>query len=282
LYRLLHIVPKNLLSHFVGIFVRSRLPFGFHTAVKTWFIGHFKIDCAEAEKPVDSYVTLGDFFIRHLKPGARPIASTPLVSPVDGTLTQAGRFDAANPRLTQIKGLDYSLPELTGPGWELGGYLAGGFATVYLAPYNYHRIHVPIDGAITRVSYLPGALWPVNTWSVNHVPGLFVVNERIVVEIVGPAGKIMVIMVGATNVGRITLDFHAGIIGNLLPRPKPAIWVPPAPLPVQKGQGLGCFELGSTVIMVMSKPLMERFDPQLLSDLPRLVRMGQGLVRELG
>jgi phosphatidylserine decarboxylase len=281
-YRLLHIVPKNVLSHFVGIFVRSRLPFGFHTAVKNWFIKHFRIDGSEAEKPVESYVTLGDFFIRRLKPGARPLASSLMISPVDGTLTQGGRFVSEKPRLTQIKGLDYSLPELAGPGWELRDYLSGGYLTIYLAPYNYHRIHAPIDGEITRVSYLPGALWPVNTWSVNHIPGLFVVNERIIVEISGPEGKVLVIMVGATNVGRITLDFHAGMAGNRMPRPKPSIWVPPFSLPMKKGQGLGCFELGSTVILIASRPLMEKIDSGLLTNLPCSLRMGQGLTRELG
>lgn len=282
MYRLLHVVPKNILSHVVGIFVRSRLPFGFHTAVKNWFIRHFRIDCSEAEKPLEQYVTLGDFFIRKLKPGARPLDKAELLSPVDGTLTQAGRFDPGNPRLTQIKGLDYSLSQLAGPGWELREYAQGGFLTVYLAPYNYHRIHVPIDGEITRVSYLPGALWPVNTWSVNNIPGLFVVNERIAVEVVGPSGKILVIMVGATNVGRITLDFHAGIIGNRLPRPRPCMWVPPVSLPVKKGQGLGCFELGSTVILIPSRPLMEKIDPSFLANLPCSLRMGQGLSRDLG
>jgi len=284
LYRLLHLLPKNLLSHATGSLVRRRLPFGLHTRVKNGFIRHFRVDCSEAEKPVEAYPTLGDFFVRKLRAGARPIAPVPLVCPVDGTLTMAGNFppgtqDPGQARLTQIKGLDYSLQELTGPGWNLSDYMrGGGYLTLYLAPYDYHRIHAPITGAVTQVAYLPGALWPVNTWSVKHIPGLFVANERMVVELSGAAGKALVVMVGATNVGRITLDFHSALFGNRLRRPSATLWKPPSPLVLEKGQGLGCFELGSTVILILSAALMEKTDGRLLAGLPRKVRMGQGLI----
>jgi phosphatidylserine decarboxylase len=276
-YRLLHILPKNLLSHFVGILTHARYPFGLHTLVKNWFIRQYRIETAEAEHPLDQYPTMGAFFVRRLKPGARPIAASPLVSPVDGTLTQGGRFQPGNAVLTQIKGLDYTLEDLAGPGWDLQDYLQGGFLTIYLAPYNYHRIHSPIEGQVAQVSYIPGALWPVNTWSVGHIPGLFVVNERIAVEVAGVSGKALVIMVGATNVGRITLDFHSGMEGNKLPRPKGSHWRPPHPVRLEKGGGLGCFELGSTVILILSKELMDKVDPALLVPGDKIVRMGQGL-----
>ena len=281
-YRLLHILPKNLLSHFVGILTHARYPFGLHTLVKNWFIRQYRIETAEAEHPLDHYPTMGAFFVRRLKPGARPIAASPLVSPVDGTLTQGGLFQPGKAVLTQIKGLDYTLEELTGPGWDLQDYREGGFLTIYLAPYNYHRIHSPIEGQVTQVSYIPGALWPVNTWSVGHIPGLFVVNERIVVEVAGSkeagdTGKALVIMVGATNVGRITLDFHSGMIGNQLPRHKGSQWRPAQPVRLEKGGGLGCFELGSTVILILSKDLMGKVDPALLVPGGKIVRMGQGL-----
>jgi phosphatidylserine decarboxylase len=296
-YRLLHILPKNLLSHFVGILTHARYPFGLHTLVRNWFIRQYRIETAEAEHPLGHYPTMGAFFVRRLKPGARPIAASPLVSPVDGTLTQGGRFQPGKAVLTQIKGLDYSLEELVGPGWDVQDYLQGGFLTIYLAPYNYHRIHSPIEGQVTQVSYIPGALWPVNTWSVGHIPGLFVVNERIVVEVAGSevagsevagsevagsknagvSGKALVIMVGATNVGRITLDFHSGMEGNRLPRPKGSHWRPPHPVRLEKGGGLGCFELGSTVILILSKELMDKVAPALLVPGAKIVRMGQGL-----
>jgi phosphatidylserine decarboxylase len=276
-FRLLHILPKNLLSHFVGILTHARYPFGLHTLVKNWFIRQYRIETAEAEHPLDHYSTMGAFFVRRLKPGARPIAASPLVSPVDGTLTQGGRFQPGKAVLTQIKGLDYTLEDLAGPGWDLQDYLQGGFLTIYLAPYNYHRIHSPIEGQVTQVSYIPGALWPVNTWSVGHIPGLFVVNERIAVEVAGASGKALVIMVGATNVGRITLDFHSGMEGNKLPRPKGSHWRPPHPVKLEKGGGLGCFELGSTVILILSKELMDKVDPALLIRGDKIVRMGQGL-----
>lgn len=275
-FRLLHILPKNLLSHFVGILTHARYPFGLHTVVKKWFIRQYRIETAEAEHPLEHYPTMGAFFVRRLKPGARPIAASPLISPVDGTLTQGGRFQPGKAVLTQIKGLDYTLEDLAGPGWDLQDYLQGGFLTIYLAPYNYHRIHSPIEGQVTQVSYIPGALWPVNTWSVSHIPGLFVVNERIAVEVAGESGKALVIMVGATNVGRITLDFHSGMEGNKLPRPKGSHWRPQTPVQLEKGGGLGCFELGSTVILILSKKLMDNVDPALLITGAKTVRMGQG------
>jgi phosphatidylserine decarboxylase len=279
MYRLLHVLPKNWLSHFIGSLTRARFPFGLHTVLKNWFIKQYQIETGEAEYPVAHYPTMGDFFVRRLKPGARPLAPVPLVSPVDGTLTQGGSFASGNPVLTQIKGLEYSLHELAGPDLKVDEYLDGGFLTIYLAPYNYHRIHAPIDGQVTQVSHIPGALWPVNTWSVSHIPGLFVVNERITVELAGQSGKALVIMVGATNVGRITLDFHPGMIGNTVPRPKPAHWIPPQPVHLAKGEGLGCFELGSTVILILSKSLMDTVKPDLLAPGAKIVRMGQGFAR---
>ena len=281
-FRLLHLLPKNLLSAFVGKVVRTRYPFGLHALIRDGFIRLYRIDATEAEHPVSRYPTMGDFFIRRLKPGARPIAPDPLVCPVDGTLTQGGRFDPAAPRLKQIKGIDYSLRDLVGPGWDLSEYLSGAFLTIYLAPYNYHRIHAPIAGQVERCGHIPGALWPVNTWSVSNIPGLFVVNERIIVELAGEAGKALVIMVGATNVGRITLDFHPGMIGNALPAPRPSQWIPPKPLRLEKGDGLGCFELGSTVILVLSEKLAKAAGTRWLDAAARgaageTVRMGQGL-----
>lgn len=282
-YRLLHLVPKNLLSHIVGRITRARLPFGLHKTLKLWFIRRYRVETGEAEFPVERYPTLGDFFIRRLKPGARPIASASLVSPVDGALTQMGRFQSDRPTLTQIKDQSYSLHDLVGPDLEVSPYLGGGFLTVYLAPYDYHRIHAPMAGRVTQVAYIPGALWPVNTWSVRHVPELFVVNERVAVELEGEAGKVLVVMVGATNVGRISLDFHSGVVGNAIPRTAERHWRPPSPVSLDKGQGLGCFELGSTVILILPESLMDRLDTTLESTLSGsgqvLVRMGQGLSR---
>lgn len=275
-FRLLYLVPKNWLSYFLGIIVHSRLPFQIHTIIRNWFIRFFNVDISESQLPLAKYPTLGDFFIRHLKPGARSIHSDELISPVDGTLTQGAIFNPSNPRLLQIKGIDYSLKDLVGSNIDLKDYLSGSFLTIYLAPYNYHRIHSPIDGQITQVAYIPGALWPVNTWSVNHIPGLFVVNERIIVEVSGKAGKVLVIMVGATNVGRITLDFNSEIFGNGFPPAKHKYWRPTQALGVEKGGGLGCFELGSTVILISSQDLSEKINPSLFGSNSQKVVMGQG------
>lgn len=277
MFRILHLLPKNYLSHAFGRLVHSRLPFGLHRGIRDFFIRVYKLDLSDAEKPLAAYETLGDLFIRHLKPGARPLAPAEVISPVDGALTQVGRFQGGTARLTQIKGMDYSLADLAGPGWNLDEYRDGGYLTIYLAPYNYHRIHAPVAGNLTQVTYIPGALWPVNTWSVSHIPGLFVVNERIAVEFATPHGKAMLVMVGATNVGRITLDFYAGMAGNQRPRSVERVWKPQGPLEFAKGQGVGCFELGSTVILILSRSLMDKVDPALAGALPKVLRMGQGL-----
>ena len=276
-FRLLYLVPKNYLSYIIGVIVHATLPFEIHLAIRNWFIGFFKVDTTESQFPLAHYPTLGSFFIRQLKPGARPIAPADIISPVDGTLTQGSRFTSPLPKLTQIKGIDYSLAELIGSKINSQDYISGSFLTIYLAPYNYHRIHSPITGEISQVSYIPGALWPVNTWSVKNIPGLFVVNERIIVEVVGPLGKVLVVMVGATNVGRITLDFNTDIFGNGKPQAKTENWKPQSTLPIQKGDGLGCFELGSTVILIFSAALAEKINSQYYNPVSQVVRMGQGL-----
>ncbi len=276
-YRLLYLLPKNHLSYLVGWLVSKQFPFGLHTLIRNWFISAYRVDVSEAELPLENYPTMGDLFVRRLKPGARPLASETLVSPVDGALTQAGRFVSADPTLTQIKGMDYSLRRLVGPEIDIRPFEGGGFLTIYLAPFNYHRIHAPIAGKIDRVAYIPGALWPVNTWSVGSIKDLFVVNERVIVELTGRAGGALVVMVGATNVGKITLDFTDQIVGNGLPPSPTRLWKPAHEIAVEKGAGLGCFELGSTVVLILDKSLMDALKIKLPSGIQVPLRMGQGL-----
>ena len=285
LYNLLYLVPKNWLSRAVGRAVERRWPFGLHRVIRDALIRQFKPDVAEAEWPLDRYPTWQAFFTRRLKPGARPLDAAALVCPVDGMLTSRGRLpasmtsDGSDLRLGQIKGIDYSLRDLLA-GWDPSPYAGGAYLTVYLAPWNYHRIHAPADAAVTRARHVPGALWPVNAWSVGHIKGLFAVNDRVLVEMetkAPVAGRMTIALVGATNVGRTTLAF-SDIRGNAGTGSASRDFAPPASVPLSKGGDLACFEMGSTIVLVLDAAWAARLRPGLLEDAtPVPVRLGQGL-----
>ncbi len=263
----------------MGRIVRIRFPFGLHGVIRDQFIRAYRIDTAEGEAPPNQYPTLGDYFIRRLKTGARTVASVPLVSPADGLLNQSGLLEAPELWLTQVKGRKYSFSQLTGNRCEASHFAGGSFFTVYLAPHNYHRVHAPVGGEVVRAIHIPGALWPVNPWSVRTIDGLFAVNERIIVEIKTPEGVALVILVGATNVGRITLAFNSEMMANVSNVKEIREWRPSRPLPIAKGDEVGCFELGSTVVLVLDGPLTRACNPEFPVSGGQPVRMGQGLTR---
>ncbi len=298
LYNLLYLVPKNWVSRAVGRIMEAPGPWGLNTFIRNAMIRAFKPDIVEAEHPLEHYKTWSEFFVRRLKPGARPVGASPLVCPVDGTLTQRGLLDSPDLLLTQIKGIRYSLTDLLS-GWDATPYAGGSFLTVYLAPYNYHRIHTPAEGRVRRAVHVPGALWPVNTWSVRSIRGLFVRNDRIVVEMECPldeasaasptageggegtagavTGRLAIALIGATNVGRTTLSFSP------LRANDPAVTSPrdiPVPhgLTLEKAAELACFEMGSTIVLVLDKAWTARLRPGLLDGTdPVPVRLGQDL-----
>ncbi len=277
LYSLLYLVPKNWLSRSVGWAVRRRWPFDLHLRIRDIFIRHFRVDVSESEHPLQNYPTLGEFFVRRLSPGARPLGTASLVSPVDGMLTQRGFFGEGveQTRLTQIKGIDYTLNGLLGEGWDASAYAGGAFLTVYLAPWNYHRIHSPADGRVLRARHIAGALWPVNAWSVKNIPDLFVRNDRILVEMETGAGRLTVAMVGATNVGRITLSFTSELVGNSASGIRD--WTPSHETRLEKGGDLGCFEMGSTVVLVLDAAWASRLKNELRGSDSVTVRVGMDL-----
>lgn len=281
----IYYVPKNWLSSAVGWAVRRSWPFGLHVLIRDTFIRFYKVNTQESEYPVDNYPTLGAFFIRRLKPGMRPLAEGAIVSPVDGKVTQGGPLGARDredsPLLfQQVKGKSYTF-EILAPGISAEPYRGGGYNTIYLAPYNYHRVHSPISAKVTKVIHIPGALWPVNSWSVQHIDGLFSVNERIVVELSTSQGSMLVILVGATNVGKMTLDFCADIVGNAQKSGDITEWVPPSDVFLEKGAPLGCFEMGSTVILVSSASLTQSFRDEVqkqgnpIKNHSRTIQVGQ-------
>jgi phosphatidylserine decarboxylase len=245
-------VPKNALSRLVGALTRWEAP----RALLDWIIGGFAarygIDLGECEPP-SSYRTFGEFFARQLKPGRRPI--TPgeevVVSPVDGVVSETGL--ATTGRLLQAKGIDYTVAALLGDAGAAGRFEGGAWATIYLSPRDYHRIHFPLGGRVTGWRYVPGKLWPVNPASVRTVPSLFAINERLIVHLDTPLGACAVVAVGATVVGRVRASFDASVPPTNLPGALMQHATYAAPIAVEKGAELGAFEMGSTVILLFER-----------------------------
>lgn len=251
-YVLLKLLPKNALSRAVGAFCRVPAPRPVVQGAIRAFVRHFKVDLSEAERPIEQYETFTEFFTRRLKPGARPIApgeGLP-VSPVDGTVGECGRIERCT--LVQAKGRTYALPELLGgptAALDASEFDGGSFVTIYLAPYNYHRIHTPLGGRITGWCSVPGNLWPVNAVGVRNVAKLFCVNERLTTFVETPRGPCAVVAVGATNVGRIRA-LYADVVTNATAVREPRRVRFERPVAVEKGGEIAMFEMGSTVVLL--------------------------------
>jgi phosphatidylserine decarboxylase len=245
----LRVVPKNALSRVAGGLARVRAPRPVRVAAMRAFALRYGVDLSECGD-LASFESFAEFFARPLRPGLRPIApgEDVIVSPVDGVVSQAGVVE--NGRLLQAKGFDYGLDALLADPALAARLQGGAFATIYLAPHNYHRIHAPLGGRITGHRYVPGRLWPVNPTSVKAVPGLFAANERLVTILDTCLGACAVVAVGATIVGRIRAYYDQTIPVSNLPRACPVARDYATPIPVEKGQELGAFEMGSTVIVL--------------------------------
>ncbi|MCS1350200.1 archaetidylserine decarboxylase [Mechercharimyces sp. CAU 1602] len=235
------------------------------------YIRYFKIDLDPIEKPVAHYPSLLDFFVRGLKPEARPIDkhAHSVVSPVDGVVAQAGNI--RDGLLIQAKGVTYSLATLLADEDEARRYEGGHFVTVYLSPRDYHRIHTPLAARVTDITYIPGALYPVNSWGVKKVPGLFNKNERLITHMATAIGKVALVKVGATNVGSIQLAFDDRIEERQKREIKHKVYQPPIPL--AKGEELGRFEFGSTIILLLPPEGVARWEERISSG--QSVRMGE-------
>ena len=245
----LRLLPKNALSRAVGAATRLQLPAPVGRAVMGAFARRYRIDLSECED-LSGFATFGQFFARPLRSGLRPVApgQEVVVSPVDGAVSEAGIAERG--RLVQAKGIDYSTSALVGDD-RVGARLAGGsYTTIYLSPRDYHRIHFPISGRVLGWRYIPGRLWPVNPASVRTVPGLFTVNERLVTLLDSPLGLVAIVAVGATVVGRVRASFDPGVPVTNLAGAGPQSRDYAEPIAVAKGQELGAFEMGSTVILL--------------------------------
>lgn len=238
------------------------------------FAATYQVDLSDAEHPLEGYGSLHELFTRRLRPGARPIDQDPeaLVSPVDGTLSERGFVGAGV--LPQAKGRTYTLSALLADPQALEVFGGGSFATLYLHPRDYHRIHSPVDGRISRWVHVPGDLFPVNSTAVAHFEALFARNERLMTHLdTDVFGRVAVVKVGATIVGRVRASYAPEVTTNA-----PGVTVvrradlDPA-APIGRGDELGVFEMGSTVIVVTERPL--RFEVEA----GRPVRFGESLGR---
>ena len=269
-----YVIPKELLTSLAGRFASARLG-GTTTAVIRWFVARYGVDMAEAANPDPaSYATFNDFFTRPLRAGARPIAAADLVSPVDGAISQLGPI--AGDQVFQAKGHAYSTTALVGGDAELARrFDDGSFATLYLSPKDYHRIHMPCAGRLTRMLHVPGALFSVNPTTARGVPGLFARNERVVCVFEGAHGPFVMVLVGATIVGSMATTWH-GVVNP--PRPGTVRdWrYDDGAIDFAQGDEMGRFLLGSTVVLLFPRGTMA-FTPTWAAERP--IRMGEAMGR---
>lgn len=261
---LLQFLPKKKLSRVMGRLMHLRWPQPMGLLLVWAFAKIYKIKTEEAAKPFSQYPSIGDFFIRELKPGARPIAEYPVVHPADSKISQIGII--SDGQMIQAKGLKYSVQEICQDLEAFKKYEGGLFVTYYLCPTDYHRVHAPTDMNIHQVTYAPGELWPVNQWSTHNVRNLFGINERVIIDFKAPQGLATLVLVGATNVGQMSLSFDSQIVTNV-PLASGAEVTSSIrksyAVNLQKGDHVGTFHMGSTVVMIYSKEFCQKAWPDI-------------------
>ncbi len=263
-------LPQGLVSRGWGWLARVKRPRVFVSAYKRAFVKSMGIDMSESAEPMESFDTLEDLFVRHLRKGARRIDPQPeaFICPVDGRVGMCGKV--TDGILLQVKGRSYALANLLGDEATAQRFEGGHYATIYLAPHDYHRIHSPIAGKVARAMLIPGALMPVFKSAIENVDELFARNERLISYVDSPtAGQVAVVKVGATMVGRISLAYDDSIHTNRPGQLKRNLEYSPS-IAVAKGGELGSFELGSTVV-ILTEP--GKVEINLVSESP--VQMGQ-------
>jgi len=246
-----YLLPKQALTALAGK-VASWQGGSVTTALIAWFVKRYRVNMAEAANPdIASYATFNDFFTRELQHGARPLAQADLICPVEGAISQFGPIQGQ--QIFQAKGHNYSCTALVGGDASLAAqFVDGHFATLYLSPRDYHRIHMPCDGVLRRMIYVPGDLFSVNPATARGVPGLFARNERVVCVFDGPQGPFVLVLVGATIVGSMATVWH-GVV-NAKRTGQLAQWHYDDQSKVFKqGEEMGRFLLGSTVVMLFPK-----------------------------
>lgn len=267
-----YLIPKQALTVLAGKLAGLQGG-GLTTRVIEWFVGRYGVDMGEAANPdIRSYASFNEFFTRPLREGARPLASAELICPVDGAISQFG--PVMGDQVFQAKGHGYSTRALVGGDRELAAQFEdGSFATLYLSPRDYHRIHMPCRGRLTRMIYVPGALFSVNPTTARGVPGLFARNERVVCVFDSAFGPFVQVLVGATIVGSMATVWH-GVVNP--PRSSTVReWrYDDQDIVLEQGAEMGRFLLGSTVVMLFPKPRLD-FNPAWAAG--GAIRMGEAM-----
>lgn len=273
-----YLLPKQALTRLAGRIARAEWGGATHALIR-WFVGRYGVNMAEAAHPDPaSYASFNAFFTRALKPGVRPLADTAFVCPVDGAISQLGRIE--RDQIVQAKGHRYSTQALVGGDAALAALFEdGAFATLYLSPRDYHRIHMPAAATLRRMIHVPGDLFSVNPATAQGVPGLFARNERVVCVFDAPHGAggaprpFVLVLVGATIVGSMSTVWH-GVVNPPRPGHLREWTYDDEPLVFERGQEMGSFLLGSTVVMLWPQDTIA-FNPQWAPGQP--VRLGAAM-----
>ena len=267
-----YLLPKRALTRFAGR-VASSKGRRFTPSIIRWFAAKYDVNMQEANDPdLGSYHSFNEFFTRALREGVRPLADAEFVSPVDGAISQFGAIE--HDQIFQAKGHRYSTTALVGGDARLAArFDHGSFATLYLSPRDYHRIHMPCDARLLRMIYVPGALFSVNPNTARGVPGLFARNERVVCEFESAFGPFILVLVGATIVGSMQTTWH-GVV-NASRSGKIREWrYDDQQIVFKKGEEMGRFLLGSTVVMLFP-PGVLAFNPAWAA--AGAIRMGEAM-----
>ncbi|MFA4970531.1 MAG: archaetidylserine decarboxylase [Sulfuritalea sp.] len=265
-----YLLPKQALTALVGSFATARAG-GLTTRVIRWFVGRYGVNMSEAANPdIAGYASFNEFFTRPLLAGARPLAQADFICPVDGAISQFGAIE--RDRIFQAKGHRYSTTALVGGDGELAALFEdGSFATLYLSPKDYHRIHMPCEGRLLRMIHVPGDLFSVNPVTARGVPGLFARNERVVCVFESAHGPFVLVLVGATIVGSMATVWH-GVVNPPRPGHLREWRYEDQQLLLKQGDEMGRFLLGSTVVMLFPRGVMKfnaEWSPQ------RPIRLGE-------
>jgi phosphatidylserine decarboxylase len=271
-----YVYPKQAISTFAGQVANARLG-GITTWIIRTFVGHYGVNMEEAANPdIASYKTFNEFFTRALRPGARPLDAADFICPVDGAISQFGTINYD--QIIQAKEHNYSTVALVGGDRELAAkFDHGSFATLYLSPKDYHRVHMPCAGRLTRMIFVPGALFSVNPTTALGVPNLFTRNERAVCVFETEHGPFVLVLVGATIVGSIETIWH-GVVNPPGTRKVREWQYQPEDWTFEKGGEMGRFSLGSTIVMLFPQNCL-RFNPTWAPDRP--VRLGEPMATKI-
>lgn len=272
LMMLQRLLPKQAVTSLMGRLAGARAGRFTHAVIR-WFVARYRVDMDEAADPrIESYASFNEFFTRPLRQGIRPLAGSAWLCPVDGAISQFGRIE--RDQLLQAKGHRYSTHALVGGDAALARRFDDGhFATLYLSPRDYYRIHMPCDARLRRMIHVPGTLYSVNPVTVRNVPRLFARNERVVCEFDSARGPFVMALVGATIVGSIATAWH-GVVSPPRPGSTREWRYADGAVALRRGEEMGRFLLGSTVVLLFAAGAI-RFDPAWTPGGP--IRVGEAM-----